>query len=128
MSMLGARKMRERRMLASTWVFVPRPPEPEPPPITDPREYSEEEVRIACEWTFVFMLMFRDPKKRGQWFKMTTDLAHSFPGGSYRYCFFWGLRYFGTKKNESLETFRGYLDWKIKQFDDGIIRRDGPRW
>lgn len=128
MSLLGARKMRERRMLANTWTYVGRPEEPSPPAIVDPREYSEEEVRIACEWTFVFMLMLRDPRKQGQWYEMTTTLAHSFPQGSYRYCFFWGLRYYGSKKRETLEAFREYLDWKISQFDGGIIRREGPRW
>lgn len=123
MSMLGARKLRERR---DTWAYVGRQDEPELPPTIDSREYSEEEVRIACEWTFVFMLMFK--RGQGQWYVMTTDLAHTFPQGSYRYCFFWGLRLYGSTKYETNEAFREYLDWKISQFDDGAIRRDGPVW
>lgn len=126
MSMLGARKLRERR---DTWVYVGRQDEPEPLPTIDPREYSEEEVRIACEWTLVFMLMFKDPKEKGQWYVMTTDLAHTFPQGSYRYCFFWGLRfYYMMTVPGTLEAFRDYLDWKISQFDEGFIHREGSVW
>jgi hypothetical protein len=139
MSMIGLRKKREKKIErinnSPQWVWV-GPPEEENDdvPKIDMTEYSEEQVRAACEWTLFFMLLHRPPIHEDQWpwwYEMVTTEAARHPSGSYRNCFFWGLRFFNpTKhgKDYAMEDFRGYLDWKIDQFNQGFIKRTGPIW
>lgn len=122
MSRIGARKKR----LKSEWVLLPGPPEPTEPPLpTDDREYTEEEVKIACEWSLVFMLLFAGHEREGEWFRICVEQAWSYPSGSYRNVFWWSIRYL---PRHGMEDFRKYLPWKINEYDSGRIRRDGPRW
>lgn len=123
MSRIGARAKRER--LNTSWYGKTSTYSKKPKVWS--RTYNEEEVKIACEWTLVFMLMFRDPKARhGAWYEMTTTHSCRFPMGSYRYIFFWSLRFLGEKAG--LDGFREYLAWKLAQFTDGHVRREGPVW
>lgn len=138
MTRLGAWKKRQK----NTWTYNPGPPLEEGEVrlsvgengmmatgggrgVTDDRLYTEEEVKIACEWTLAFMLMFHDTKS-AKWGIRCMELSWQYPGHSYRYEFWWAAR--NICKGYSLEEFRSYLADKFKQIDEGILHRDGPVW
>lgn len=113
----------KKKRRKSIWVLVPKAPEPLEPPPVDEREYTEEEVKTACELSLFFMLLFVSDAHR--WFMICVEQSCSYPLGSYRNTFWWSMRYIPS---HGMEDFRTYLPWKINEFDSGRIRRDGPRW
>jgi len=114
MSKLGAKKKREKEQ----WVcFSGAPPEPPPPPPwAGEREYGEEEVKIACELSLLFMLWHNPPKRGkvmdGRWAVTCMEQSAQYPDGSYRHVFWWSMRILRDPK-ENLDTFRSYLEWKL---------------
>lgn len=143
MTRLGAKKKRKM----GTWVLEARQPEEgevlvfsgesgmmatgTSRKVIDDRAYSEEEVKIACEWTLVFMLMFENINS-ARWGIKCMEMAWLYPHGSYRHVFWWSARLLCREiggEQPTLEQFRSYLDWKLAEFEpEGHIHRDGPVW
>lgn len=137
MTRLGAKKKREK----NTWTFNP-PSLKEGEvvvfsgvdgmmatgtsrKVVDDREYTEDEVKIACEWTLVFMMMFKDTNT-ARWGLDCMEMAYQYPMHSYRYVFWWSAR--NLCRNYSLEDFREYMANKFVDIEKGFLRRDGPIW
>jgi len=99
--------------------------------VIDEREYSEEEVKIACEWTLVFMLLFHD-RNSSRWAIKCMELSWEYPQGSYRSIFWWSARTLCNERGHdpfTLEDFRQYMANKTLDFEPtGWIRKDGPTW
>lgn len=99
--------------------------------VKEEREYTEEEVKIACEWTLVFMLLFNDRSKPFFAIKC-MELSWVYPQGSYRSIFWWSARTLCTDRGHkpfTLEDFREYMENKTLDFEPtGHIKVDGPRW
>lgn len=97
-----------------------------------PTKKTEEQVKVACELTFLFMLMHMDPlADSGAWYEVCTNESFKHPGGSYRQVFFWALRFYGQQDAPTLtahEDFREYLDWKLEQYKSGMILSEGVKW
>jgi hypothetical protein len=97
----------------------------------DDREYGEEEVKIACEWTLVFMLLFGN-RNSSRWAIECMELAFEYPHGSYRHIFWWSARTLCNERGHSpftLEEFREYMASKTLDFEPtGWIKKDGPQW
>ncbi len=93
--------------------------------VVDDREYTEDEVKIACEWTLVFMLMFKNTNT-ARWGLDCMEMAFQYPTHSYRYTFWWSAR--NLCRNYSLEDFREYMANKFVDIEKGFLRRDGPVW
>ena len=124
MSRIGAKKKKQNSG-GGEWIAFPVFHSEEPPKELPAEEwnYTEEQVKIACEWSLVFMLLHK--KDSRDWYPICVETSHTFPDGSYRSVFWWSLR---TIKKFDLAEFRKYLPWKLNEFESGRIRREGPVW
>lgn len=141
MTRLGAKKKREREA-TTYWTYDPGPPLEEGEvvvftgehgmmatgshrKVVEDREYTEDEVKVACEWTLVFMLMFKNTNS-ARFGLDCIELAMSYPMHSYRYTFWWSAR--NLCRKYTLEDFRSYMADKFVDIERGYLRRDGPVW
>jgi hypothetical protein len=111
--------------MSATWTLYSSAPPSKREPAAEEWDYDEQQVKIACELSLFFMLLHM--KGRMKWYEICVERAWEYPMGSYRDVFWWALRLL-PDDNYDLAKFRDYLEWKISQYDKGIIRREAGRW
>ncbi len=120
--------MKRQKKRAMVWVV--RPPSPSETESEPPREWEivdEQEAKTACELALFFMLLNVPRSDEARWYRICVEQSFSYPGGSYRSVFWWAMRIL-RDPNETVRSFREYLEWKLNEFESGRIRREGPVW